>query len=82
MEMGQEAIKVLFTTLKNYEHHFYKFELHAFSQIASKNLKEKDLKIEKHSKTRLVNEMQKQGIIELSSKGYRLTALGKWYMEN
>ena len=80
--MGQEAIKVLFTTLKNCDHHFYKLELNALSQIASKNLKEKDLKIEKHSKTRLVNEMQKQGIIELRSRGYHLTTLGKWYMEN
>tara|TARA_Y100001960_G_scaffold83381_1_gene89054 strand:- start:2343 stop:3455 length:1113 start_codon:yes stop_codon:yes gene_type:complete len=81
-KMGQEAIKVLFTNLKNCDHYFYKLELHALSQIAAKNLKEKDLKIEKHSKTRLVNEMQKQGIIELSSKGYRLTKLGKWYLEN
>ena len=81
-KMGQEAIKILFTTLKNCDHHFYKLELNALSQIASKNLKEKDLKIEKHSRTRLVDEMQKQGIIELSSKGYRLTRLGKWYMEN
>ena len=81
-QMGREAIKVLFATLKNYDHHFYKLELHALSQIASKTLKEKDLKIEKHSKTRLVNEMQKQGIIELNSEGYRLTPLGKWYLKN
>ena len=81
-KMGQEAIKVLFAALKNCDHHFYKLELHALSQIASKTLKEKELKIEKHSRTRLVNEMQKQGIIELSSQGYRLTALGKWYVKN
>ena len=80
--MGQEAIKILFATLKNCNHHFYKLELHALSQIASKNLKEKDLKIEKHSKTRLVNEMQKQGIIKLNSDGYQLTTLGKWYVKN
>ena len=42
----------------------------------------KDLKIEKQSKTRLITEMQKQGIIEMSPKGFRLTALGKWYVEN
>jgi len=81
-QMGQEAIKILFTTLKNCNHHFYKLELHALSQIALKNLNEKDLKIEKHSKTRLVTEMQKQGIIEMGLKGFRLTALGKWYVKN
>ncbi len=81
-QMGHEAIKILFTTLKNCDHHFYKLELHALSQIASQTLNEKDLKIEKHSKTRLITEMQKQGIIEMSPKGFRLTALGKWYVEN
>ena len=81
-EMGQEAIKILFATLKNYDHHFYKLELNALNQIASQTLNEKDLKIEKQSKTRLVTEMQKQGIIKMSPKGFRLTALGKWYVEN
>ena len=42
-EMGLEAIKILFTTLKNREHHFYKQELYVLSQIASQSLKEKDL---------------------------------------
>jgi len=81
-EMGQEAIKILFANLKNCNHHFYKLELQALSQIASQTLNEKDLKIEKHSKTRLVTEMQKQGIIVMSPKGFRLTALGKWYVGN
>ena len=81
-EMGLEAIKILFTTLKNREHHFYKQELYVLSQIASQSLKEKDLRVEKHSKTRLVNEMQKQGIIKTDTIGFRLTALGKWYVEN
>jgi phosphoglucosamine mutase len=81
-QMGQETIKILFTALKNCDHHFYKLELDALSQIASQPLNEKDLEIEKFSKTRLVTEMQKQSLIEMSSKGFRLTALGKWYVGN
>jgi hypothetical protein len=81
-QMGQEAVKILFTALKNCEHHFYKLELHALSQIASEPVKEKDLAIEKHSKTRLLTEIQKQGLVEMSSKGFRLTPLGKWYVGN
>ena len=81
-QMGLEAIKILFTTLKNRDHHFYKLELHALSQLAPKNLKEKDLRVEKHSKTRLISEMQKQGIIKMDTIGFRLTALGKWYVKN
>ncbi len=81
-QMGQETIRILFSALKNCDHHFYKLELDALSQIASQPLNEKKLEIEKHSKTRLVTEMQKQGLIEMSSKGFRLTALGKWYVGN
>ncbi|MBT5471615.1 MAG: hypothetical protein HOK41_13515 [Nitrospina sp.] len=81
-QMGREAIKILFTHLKDCDHHFYKLELHALSQIASQTINEKDLKIEKRSKTRLVAEMQKQGIIEMSLKGFQLTSLGKWYLGN
>jgi phosphomannomutase len=81
-QMGQETIKILFTALKNCDHHFFKLELDALSQIASQPLNEKDLEIEKFSKTRLVTEMQKQSLIEMSSKGFRLTALGKWYVGN
>ncbi|MEK9627400.1 MAG: hypothetical protein VW455_00110 [Nitrospinota bacterium] len=81
-QMGREAIKILFSTLKNCDHHLYKLELHALSQIASKALTEKKLKIEKQSKARLVNEMQKQGIIELKHEGFCLTPLGKWYVNN
>ena len=80
--MGLEAIKILFANLKNRDNHFYKLELHALSQIASQTLKEKDLKVEKHSKTRLVSEMQKQGIIEMNNIGFRLTTLGRWYVNN
>ncbi len=81
-QIGQETIKILFTALKNCDHHFYKLELDVLSQIASQSLNEKDLEIEKYSKTRLVTEMQKQRLIEMSSKGFRLTALGKWYVGN
>ena len=81
-QMGLEAIKILFTALKNRDHHFYKLELDALSQIAAQTVKEKDLIVEKHSKTRLVSEMQKQGIIKMNTIGFRLTALGKWYVEN
>jgi phosphoglucosamine mutase len=82
MQIGEETIKILFDELKNYDHHFYKLERDALSQIESQSLNEKDLEIEKPSKTRLINEMQKQGLIEINSKGFRLTVLGKWYLGN
>ena len=31
--MGLEAIKILFTALKNRDHHFYKLELDAFMRL-------------------------------------------------
>ena len=81
-QIGQQTVKILFEELKNCDHHFYKLEWDALNQIESQLLSEKDLEIEKPSKNRLVNEMQKQGLIEMSSKGFRLTVLGKWYVGN
>ena len=81
-QIGLEAVKILFTALKDDDHHFYKLELHALSQVASRPVTEKDLEIDKHCRTRLVTEMQKQGLIQMSPKGYRMTPLGKWYIEN
>ncbi len=81
-QIGFEVIKILFANLKNRDHHFYKLELYVLSQIASQPLKEKDLKIEKQSKARLLSEMLKQRIIEANTLGVGLTPLGKWYLKN
>jgi len=55
-------------------------ELSALNQIASQATTDKALEVKNQYKTRLINEMRKQHLIQLSPKGNRLTALGKWYL--
>jgi Mn-dependent DtxR family transcriptional regulator len=50
------------------------------SQVAIQPMQEDELVLEKQSRTRIIAEMGKQKLIELTAKGYRLTARGKWYI--
>ena len=79
-EIGENAIRLLLGSLKDTEDHFYKLELDVLSQVAPKALPEDRLILEKNSRTRVLAEMGKQNLIELTAKGYRLTARGKWYI--
>jgi len=78
--IGENVIRLLLGALKDTEDHYYKLELDVLSQVASGALPEKRLILEKNSRTRLLAEMGKQKLIELTSAGYRLTARGKWYI--
>jgi phosphoglucosamine mutase len=81
-KIGLEVLKLLFSQLKNSNHIFYKMELYALSQIAARPILDEDLEIQKQYKHRLINEMRKQSLIQLSPKGNRLTPLGKWYINH
>jgi hypothetical protein len=72
----------LFSLLKNRDNLFYKLELYALSQIASRPVIDKELEIKNQYKSRLINEMRKQNLIQLSLEGNRLTPLGKWYINH
>ncbi|MBT6346601.1 MAG: hypothetical protein HOJ49_07675 [Nitrospina sp.] len=79
-KIGAEVLKLLLFQLKDPDHLFYKMELSALNQIASQATTDKALEVKNQYKTRLINEMRKQHLIQLSPKGNRLTALGKWYL--
>jgi phosphoglucosamine mutase len=81
-KIGIEVVKLLFSQLKNSNHLFYKMELYALSQIAARPIMDEELEVQKQYKSRLINEMRKQGLIKLSLKGNRLTPLGKWYINH
>lgn len=80
--LGENAIRLLLGALKDTEDHYYKLELDVLSQVATNTLPEDRLILEKHSRTRLLAEMGKQKLIELTAKGYRLTTRGKWYIRS
>lgn len=79
-KIGENAIRLLLGALKDTGDHHYKLELDVLSQIAPGALPEDRLVLDKHSRTRVLAEMGKQKLIELTAKGYRLTARGKWYI--
>lgn len=79
-KIGESAIRFLLGNLKDLEDHYYKLELDVLSQLAPGTLPEERLVLDKNFRTRLLAEMGKQKLIELTAKGYRLTARGKWYI--
>ena len=81
-KIGLEAIKLLTSLLKDRDNSFYKIELDALSQIAARPITDEELEIKNQYKFRLINEMKKQNLIQLSHEGNRLTPLGKWYINH
>jgi hypothetical protein len=81
-KIGLEILKLLFFLLKNRDSLFYKMELYVLSQIASRPVIDEELKVKNPYKSRLINEMRKQNLIQLSLEGNHLTPLGKWYINH
>ena len=81
-KIGLEAIKLLTSLLKDRDNSFYKVELDALSQIAARPVTDEELEIKNQYKSRLINEMKKQNLIQLSREGNSLTPLGKWYINH
>ena len=79
-KIGENAIRLILGSLKDTEDHYYKLELDVLSQVAPGALPEDRLILDKNSRTRVLAEMGKQNLIELTAKGYRLTPRGKWYI--
>ena len=81
-QIGENAIRLLLGALKDTGDHYYKLELDVLSQTALGPLPENKLILDERSRTRVLTEMGKQRLIELTPQGYRLTARGKWYINS
>ncbi|MBI4384889.1 MAG: hypothetical protein HY579_12760 [Nitrospinae bacterium] len=80
--VGERAVRILLTSLKDEANHFYKLELEVLSQVAGKPRSEGEIDLNPAERTRLLNEMTKQDLIRLFPEGYRLSPRGKWYIES
>ncbi len=76
-EIGEQAVRILFTTLKNQNSHHYQVELDLLSRIAAQPLQETQVT---GSAQQVLREMAKQKLVQPSAKGWRLTPLGSWYI--
>ncbi len=75
--IGEQAVRILFTALKNQDSHHYKMELDLLSRIAAQPLQETQVT---GSAQRVLMEMAKQKLVQPSAGGWRLTPLGSWYI--
>ena len=76
-DIGEQAVRILFTTLKDQKNHHFKTERDLLSRMASRALKEAQVP---GSDQRVLMEMVKQKLVQLSAGGWRLTPLGSWYI--
>jgi hypothetical protein len=78
--IGKECIKILFSSMKDFENHLYKLEEDVLNQLIHGSVLTTKLKLKKPAGERVLSEMAKQGLIRLSKDGHALTTLGKWYL--
>jgi phosphomannomutase len=77
--IGEQAVRILFTTLKDQNNPLYQVELDLLSRIAAQPLKESQLA---GSVQQVLREMAKQKLVHPSAGGWRLTPLGTWYISS
>jgi phosphomannomutase len=77
--IGEQAVRILFATLKDQKSHHYKVERDLLSRMAVRPLKETQVT---GSAQQVLREMAKQKLVRPSARGWRLTSLGTWYITN
>jgi predicted transcriptional regulator len=77
--IGQKCVKFLLSSMKDCENNLYLLEQNIFKQLNSGPIIRTKLKLKKPLGDRVLSEMVKQNLIELTKKGYSLTKLGEWY---
>ncbi len=80
--IGEAVLRLLLAEMKDTDDRFYKLERDVLNLAAGGPVAENKLKVDKAVRPRLLAEMGKQGLIQLSDMGYRLTPRGKWYRAN
>jgi phosphoglucosamine mutase len=84
--LGKEVLKLLVSEIKNPGHHFCKAQNRLISLLYPGNaMAREDLPVdllESGSLDRLLREVgEKEGMLESSAGGYRLSEFGKWYFQ-
>ena len=77
--VGQKCVKILLSSMKDFESYLYKLEEDIFNQLSYGPIPNAKLKLKKPTGERVLSEMVKQDLIRLTKKGHTLTTLGKWY---
>ncbi len=75
--IGEQAVRILFTSLKDKKNSHYKMERDLLHRIVGRPLAETQVT---GSAQQVLREMVKQKLVQPSAKGWRLTPLGSWYI--
>tara|TARA_B100000929_G_scaffold227063_1_gene183338 strand:+ start:47 stop:433 length:387 start_codon:yes stop_codon:yes gene_type:complete len=78
--IGEKCIKVLLSSMKDFENHLFKLEEDILNQLIHGSVSNAKLKFKKPAGKRVLSEMAKQGLIQLTKNDHALTTLGKWYL--
>jgi hypothetical protein len=78
--IGEECIKILLSSMKDFENHLCKLEEDFLNQLIHGSALNTKLKLKKPAGERVLSEMVKQGLIRLTKDGHALTIRGKWYL--
>ncbi len=78
--IGEECIKILLSSMKDFGNHLCKLEENLLNQLIHGSVLNTKLKFKKPAGERVLSEMTKQGLIRLTKDGHALTTLGKWYL--
>ena len=66
--------------MKDFENHLCKLEENLLNQLIHSSVSNTKLKLKKPEGKRVLSEVVKQGLVQLTKDGYTLTTLGKWYL--
>jgi hypothetical protein len=75
--IGEQAVRILFESLKDPKNHHYKVERDLINRMADRPLKDNQVD---GSAQQVLREMAKQKLVQPSTHGWRLTPLGTWYI--
>jgi phosphoglucosamine mutase len=80
--IGKKCNGILLSSMKDYKNRLCKLEEDVLNQLIHGSVPNTKLKLKKYEGARVLSEMVKQDLIQLTKNGHALTTLGKWYLSS
>jgi hypothetical protein len=80
--IGKKCNEILLSSMKDFKNHLCKLEENILNQLIHGTVPNAKLKLKKPEGARVLSEMVKQNLIQLTKGGHALTSLGKWYLSS
>ena len=80
--IGKKCNEILLSSMKDFKNRLCKLEEDILNQLIHESVPNTKLKLKKPEGARVLLEMVKQDLIQLTKDGHTLTSLGKWYLSS